>query len=346
MRGAGVAADLLHCVRDRFRADPHPLRNHLGHPAQRAGQEEAIDGAGLEPAASKRRRNRRGDDLEVALVAHPPFFPVVVELVVLAPVVIDEVDRCRVMAGKPRDDVLAAEGEGRRRVAVQQFLGGAGAAAAMFRCDKEDLTRRTGPGRSESVDEPGGSRPERGSDVEGGDLGPEVERLGADPRVLSIAKGQGGGREVHRAHFVPIDPGERVPRRLDGHGDAVLVPVAHRSLAPAVRGERAVRPRVRPHDRGTLEAKTGDVGTERGDPGVRHDSFLRGPFVSRRRRPGVSRPPRRAGGRHGSQGSAVNSWPCGAAQRSPRLAVNVRRRSALACRDAQTPAASGRWFAA
>ena len=58
--------------------------------------------------------------------------------------------------------------------------------------------------------------------------------------------------------------------RLHRHGDAVLVPVAHRALALDVCAHRGIEPRGRFGDRLAAQAVAGDVAPETDDADVGH----------------------------------------------------------------------------
>ncbi len=242
MGRAGIAQRSAHQVAHRAFADARHLGHQLGHCRHQAGHDEVGDVAAGELAGRKRRLDRGRNDLRVALVADPALFPAVVELGVLAAEVIDEVHRHGMVADQPGDHVLGAAEQRRRAIAVVEFIGRSDASHPLV--GGRDQRRCAVPGGVEAGDQRRGAGLQRTADVHRRQVLLDVERRADHAGILAILERMGRRGEVDVADVLRLVAGQAVTRRLDRHGNRVLVPVGHRTLAlgePAqARGEPLV----------------------------------------------------------------------------------------------------------
>src|SRR5262249_11784357 len=81
-----------------------------------------------------------------------------------------------------------------------------------------------------------------------------------DPGIEPIGERERGRGETDCPYFCAVAFDQGVTRRLDRHGDRVLVPAADRPLALALPLERRIEPAVRLGDRAAREPQAGNVG--------------------------------------------------------------------------------------
>ena len=153
-----------------------------------------IDPTGIDSGGGERAPDCFGDNLQEALVAHPALFPDVVEGLVLAAVVIDEVGGAGGVPEQLRDAIAFTDEQRGGRISgceLERTRGlrpaflGAGhqhrPAATPRDLARGDQRRRPGPLRPRDV-----QSPHRTGDVEG---------LGHDAGVLAVLERQGGRGE-------------------------------------------------------------------------------------------------------------------------------------------------------
>src|SRR5260370_26818493 len=86
----------------------------------------------------EQRRDRRRHDLEIALVADPALFPDVIELAAMAAVMVDEIDRRRMLGKELGDAVARPEQHGPAVVAARKLERASGRGPALLVANDHD----------------------------------------------------------------------------------------------------------------------------------------------------------------------------------------------------------------
>ena len=267
MGGSRLSAGALKIVAQAVFREAELPDEHRSGPSHRRGEAEVVDCSGDDAGRGQRAAHRLGDDLHVPLVPHPALLPDVVEGLVLSSKVIDEVGGVRGVPQKLRGPVALSDEQRRGRVAGGELERGRSPGPAFLAARDEHRTAavRRHPARR---NQRRGPRPLRACDVQGSDGSGKMQRLGDAPGILAILEGQGGGGEDDLGDPFAAAPRETVPRRLDRHGDGILVPARDSALAASERPQGGIEPGVGLGDGSTLQALPRYVAAECVDAGV------------------------------------------------------------------------------
>src|SRR5262245_12809770 len=106
------------------------LRDRLRHARQRARQAEMPDPVRRDPGLVHQRFDRGRHDLQIAFVADPALLPNVIELAAMAAIMVDEIDRSRMLRDELGDAVGPPEQHRRAAVAARKLERACGGGAA------------------------------------------------------------------------------------------------------------------------------------------------------------------------------------------------------------------------
>ena len=168
------------------------------------------------------------------------------------------------MADQLGDHVLGAAQQRRGAVAVVQLVRRGDAGHALV--GGGDQRRRAFLRSVEAGDQRRGARLQRAADVGGRQVLLDVQRRADDAGILAILERMRRRGEVDVADVLGLVAGQAVARRLDRHGDRVLVPVGHRALALGEAAQAGGEPLVGVVDGLTVETKARHIGA------IGHDS--------------------------------------------------------------------------
>ncbi len=212
----------------------------LGDASGGAGRRRQGEVAHRAAVASRRRQqfaNQLRHDLGERFVAYPALFEGVVEPAARHPIVIDEIagnaarmdEGCeRVLGGRPDEKRC-------RAIAMGELLDAARLRQPGVARDHERGLGRV-PGR---IEQPAGSRAQRGGDVQGLHVLGKIERGRNHQGIVAVRERRGGGAQAQRprarcaAVVLIADTGAA---GLHRHGDRILVPVGD---GPEARGTAA-----------------------------------------------------------------------------------------------------------
>jgi len=263
--GAGLTADLVHVVDDLLRPGPQLSGQSPVLRLEEAGEDQPVHILHGEVQLFEEAVDGLGDDLSVSLLPKPPLLPHVVEAAAGRPVVVHEVIGDGVRADELGDDIPVAHEQRCGPVAEPHLVEVGRPGLALVRRRHEDAPAAARLHAVQGSEEPRGPCLEGGGEVGRGDIVPQVEGRGQDAGILPVGKGQRGGAEVGRIDGVPILPDEAVTRRRDGHGQAVLVVVAHGPLALGHHDDGRREPAHGLKDRHPVQPQPGYVGAVRRD---------------------------------------------------------------------------------
>ncbi len=258
----------LQGIAHRVGAEAGQPSHLLRHAADQRRHDETVDGAGFQAGRFERCRDGARRDLEIALVADPALFPVVVVFRIAAAVMVDKVDGQLVAAEIFGDEVIAADGEGGGGIAELQFLRARSLGPALVGRDEQRLAGLCiAPDfLLQGVQQARGAGALGGGEVHRDDGFVEIQRRGEDAGILAVGEGQGGRGKGHglyrRRTLVQPVRGQAVARGFHAHGQAVLVPVADRALAFRQPPDRRVEPGVGLGDRLAAQSQPRDVGAK------------------------------------------------------------------------------------
>jgi hypothetical protein len=176
------------------------------------------------------------------------------------PVVIDEVHRLADAAHQLREHVARADHHRRGTVAVEHLLAGGALGQAMFGGYDQGVAA-AGGGNIDGVEQCRGAGALRAGHVQGAQVGGvEVHGLGEDHRVLAVGERQRGRCQQQRRRRLAGGTAQGIRAGLGGHGDGVLVPVAHGLLALGEPAQAGIEPGVGVRDHLLLQSRARQIG--------------------------------------------------------------------------------------
>ena len=179
-----------------------------------------------------------GNQLLIALVPDPAFFPGVLELFENGPPAVDEVDGQRVGSLQLGHHIVLADHECGGAVAVHVLLRIAGLDHPAVGRGHQRALHGAGFDGVQGIQQGGGPRLVPGLEVRHADVLPQIKGARDDAGLLPHQVGRGTGGEVQAAHLAPVLPFQAVDAGRGGHGHTVLVLVGHRPLSRRGKGHQ------------------------------------------------------------------------------------------------------------
>ena len=177
----------MHVVANRFAWDTGGLGDHGADAAYDARHYEMGHIAGRNTGIREQTLEGPGNQFHIPFVADPPFFPVVVEILAFAFVVIDEIDGDLLCAQEFRSARIAADDKGGRAVAIEQFLRCSSFGAPFFSGSVKNFTAAFC--ELQSIDEAGRTGSLRCRHVHRHQIIAEVQRRRENTCVLAVLEG-------------------------------------------------------------------------------------------------------------------------------------------------------------
>ena len=210
---------------------------------------EVVHVGGGKPRLVQAAPDERHDQRQIAGVADPALFPLIVVFGFGRAVVIDEIGGAGDARQQARHRLAFADENGRGAVAGRHLDRARRLGVALVGGDDQRLGRA-----AERAGERGGARPLRCRHVERGDVFGERQRFRHHAGIEPVEEWKGRRGKPQIRDRVTVAAGERVARGLHRHGHRVFVPVAHGALALALRFQRRVEPAVGFGDGAALQA--------------------------------------------------------------------------------------------
>jgi len=252
-----LAADLVQVVDDRLLGRAQFLRDGAVLGLEETGEREPADVLHGKAGLLEESLHCLGDKFRVSLFTDPAFLPRIVETLAGAAVMVGEVVGNAEGAQEFGDDILTAHQDGSGPVPEPHLVEGTRPGFPPVGSGDEDVLPASRLDGIEGGDQSRRPGPQRSPEVCGGDVRLEVQRRRQDPRVLAVGEGRRRRAEVARVHTRLVLSRQTVPGCGDGHGERILVIIAHRTLS------------LRHHDSGRGEPSHGLVDGHAAQPQAR-----------------------------------------------------------------------------
>ncbi len=229
-----------------------------GAPRRNAGN-EMHDLGGRYAMRCKGTGNRSTAKLGMALLTNPARFPTIIIDLAGSAKMVDKVGSHAVEADETGDTIVGADKQTGGSIAVHKLVFGGRACPALLGGNREDRAGAS-DGSIECLAQHARTGTLATRDIERRYRVVEHQCFLDDARVLTVGIGMRGRRQHDPPHRVARPATKTIARGLDGHGDAVLIPVGDRALAFGERLEPRREPAIGGERRSPLQPHARDIG--------------------------------------------------------------------------------------
>ena len=255
MRRAGIAAIGVQRIGNRRIRHARRLRHRRPNTLAGRREDQLGDILGLDIRRLQRRANIAGAKLQIAFVADPAFFPVVVIGLGGGAEMVDEQRGVGSNAQQLGRDILGPDGEGSRTGAVLHLLNARRLGAQAFGGDHQRRAR----GVFQRGTQRGNAGAVRTADIQRPHATAELQRGGGQRAGLQIGKRRSRRNQPDLGDAGAILIAQTFARRLNRHGDDVFIPAAEGAPAFGEPFQRRRHPRMGGRDRAALQPKSRNI---------------------------------------------------------------------------------------